>query len=117
MAHKALEAVVCTKDELKFKTLVDQEWADLVYRGLWFDPFKEDLDAFINKVQERVTGTVKLRLFKGSARVIARASKFALYSEDMASFDSETFDQSKMEGMVQVHGIQARMYRMLKGNN
>jgi argininosuccinate synthase len=115
MAHKALEALVCTRDELKFKTLVDQEWADLVYRGLWLDPFKEDLDAFINKVQERVTGTVKLRLYKGSAKVIARASKFALYSEDMASFDSKTFDQSKMEGMVQVHGIQARMYRMLKG--
>ncbi len=113
-AHKALEALVFTKDEIRFKTLVDQEWGDLVYRGLWFDPFKEDLDAFINKTQERVTGTVKLRFFKGSVKVMGRASKFALYSEDLASFDSKTFDQSKMEGAVAAHGLQARMYRQVR---
>jgi argininosuccinate synthase len=115
MAHKALEALVSTKDELRFKTLVDQEWGKLAYEGLWWDPFKEDLEAFINKIQERVTGSVKLRFFKGSVKVMGRASKFALYNEDLASFDSQTFDQSKMEGMVAVHGLQARMYRMVKG--
>jgi argininosuccinate synthase len=105
---------VCTRDELRFKTLVDQEWAELAYKGLWFDPFKEDLDAFIDKIQERVMGTVRLRLYKGSARVVGRASKFALYSEELASFDTKTFDQTKMEGMVHVHGIQSRMYRSVK---
>lgn len=115
LAHKALEALVCTKDELRFKTFVDQEWGKLAYEGLWFDPFKEDLEAFIGKIQERVTGTVKLRFFKGSVKVMGRASKFALYSEDMASFDSQTFDQTKMEGMVAVHGMQSRMYREVKG--
>jgi len=108
-AHKALEALICTRDELRFKSLVDREWGKLAYEGLWFDPFKEDLDAFINRIQERVTGTVKLRLCKGSARVIGRASKHALYSEDLASFDTKTFDQTKMEGMVAIHGLQARM--------
>jgi argininosuccinate synthase len=108
-AHKALEALVCTRDELRFKSLVDREWGKLAYEGLWFDPFKEDLDAFIGKIQERVTGTVKMQLYKGSAKVAGRASKFALYSEDLASFDTKTFDQTKMEGMVEIHGLQARM--------
>lgn len=113
-AHKALEALVCTKDELRFKSMVDIEWGKLVYEGLWFDPFKEDLDAFIDKIQERVTGTVKMRLYKGNASVIGRASKYALYSEEMASFDTNSFDQSKMAGMVEVHGLQARMYRQVR---
>lgn len=113
-AHKAIEALVCSREELKFKTLVDQEWGELAYKGLWFDPFREDLDAFINKIQERVTGTVKLRLYKGFARAVGRASKYALYSPDLASFDSKTFDQSKMEGMVAIHGIQSRMYQQVK---
>jgi argininosuccinate synthase len=114
MAHKSLEALVSTRDEIRFKTFVDQEWGKLAYEGLWFDPFKEDLDAFINKIQERVTGTVHLRFYKGSVKVMGRESKFALYNEDLASFDSQTFDQSKMEGMVAVHGLQSRMYRMVK---
>jgi argininosuccinate synthase len=109
LAHKALEALVSTRDEIRFKALVDQEWGKLAYEGLWFDPFKDDLEAFINSIQERVTGTVKLRFYKGSVKVIGRSSPNALYSEDLASFDSQTFDQTKMEGMVAVHGLQARM--------
>jgi argininosuccinate synthase len=115
-AHKALEALVSTRDEIRFKAFVDQEWGKLAYEGLWFDPFKDDLEAFIGKIQERVTGTVRLRFFKGSVKVMGRASKYALYNEDMASFDSQTFDQSKMEGMVAVHGLQARMYLQVKGS-
>ncbi|MDO8588038.1 MAG: argininosuccinate synthase [Armatimonadota bacterium] len=113
-AHKALEALVCTKDELFFKSMVDRKWGELAYAGLWFDPLKEDLEAFINKIQERVTGVVHLRLYKGSVTVAGRSSKFALYSEDLASFDSKTFVQSEMTGAVKVHGLQARMYRGLK---
>ena len=110
MAHKALEGLVCTKDERQFKTMVDQKWGELAYAGLWFDPLKDDLEAFINKIQERVTGTVRLQLFKGGAKVEGRSSKFALYSEDLASFDTKTFDQSEMTGAVKIHGLQSRMY-------
>jgi len=113
-AHKALEALVSTKEEIFFKSMVDRKWGEMAYQGLWFDPLKEDLEAFIDKVNERVTGTVRMRLYKGSAKVIGRASKFALYSEDLASFDTKTFDQAKMEGMVAIHGLQARMYRALR---
>jgi len=113
-AHRALEALVCTQQELKFKAIVDREWGELAYKGLWFDPFKEDLEAFINKIQERVSGAVTLRLAKGSCVVIGRESQWSLYSEDLASFDSKTFDQSESIGMVKTHGMQGRMYWSLK---
>ncbi|MGB9587726.1 MAG: argininosuccinate synthase, partial [Armatimonadota bacterium] len=113
-AHRALEGLVCTRSERAFKAIVDQEWGRLAYEGLWFDPLKEDLEAFIERIQERVTGTVKVQLFKGSAKVVARTSPYALYSEELASFDSKAFDQSEMGGTVKVHGLQSRMYWMLK---
>ena len=115
-AHQALEALVCTKEERAFKVLVDQKWGELAYAGLWYDPFKDDLEAFINRIQERVTGTVNLRLYKGSCTVIGRASKYALYNEDLASFDSKTFDQSEAVGIVKTHGMQARMWQTVKDN-
>jgi argininosuccinate synthase len=113
-AHQALEALVCTAEERAFKVMVDQKWGELAYAGLWYDPFKDDLEAFINQIQTRVTGDVMLRLFKGSCTVIGRASKYALYNEDLASFDSKTFDQSEAVGIVKTHGMQARMYRTVK---
>ena len=113
-AHQALEALVCTKEERTFKVLVDQKWGELAYAGLWYDPFKDDLEAFINSIHPRVTGSVHLRLFKGSCTVIGRASKYALYNEDLASFDSKTFDQSEAVGIVKTHGMQARMWRTVK---
>jgi argininosuccinate synthase len=116
-AHKALEDLVCTKEERAFKSMVDYQWGKLAYEGLWFDPLKEDLDAFINKIQERVVGSVKLRLFKGQAKVAGRTSPFALYSEEMASFDDKSFDQSEMTGALKVHGLQSRMYWSLKKEN
>jgi len=113
-AHRALEALVSTAGELKFKAMVDRQWAEMAYQGLWLDPLKEDLEAFIEKIQERIEGTVTMRLFKGSAVVIGRSSEYALYSEELASFDSKTFEQTDATGMVKIHGLQARMYAALK---
>ncbi len=109
-AHAALEALVLTKDELRFKGLVDREWSSLAYQGLWFDPLKTDLEAFIGTTQRRVEGEVKLRLFKGSLQVIGRESPWMLYSEELASFDTTTFDQRDSEGMVKNFGMQSRMW-------
>jgi len=111
LAHKALEALVSTRGEIAFKSEVDRVWSDLAYEGLWYDPLKTDLEAFIDSVNERVTGDVVVRLYKGNAKVVGRRSPYALYSEDLASFDSKTFDQSEMEGTVKVHGMQSRMFR------
>ena len=113
-AHRALEALVATQSELRFKSSVDREWGELAYRGLWFDPLKDALEAFINRIQERVVGEVMVRLLKGAATVIGRRSPWALYSEDLASFDSKTFDQAESEGMVKLHGMQGRMYWSLR---
>lgn len=113
-AHRALEALVCTQGELKFKASVDREWGELAYKGLWFDPLKEDLEAFTDRIQERVTGSVNLRLAKGSCVVVGRESEWALYNEDLASFDSKTFDQSESTGIVKTHGMQSRMYWALR---
>jgi argininosuccinate synthase len=113
-AHGALEALVLTQQELRFKKHVDQEWGLLAYQGLWFDPLKEDLEAFIAATQKRESGKVKLRLFHGSLQVTGRSSPWALYSEDLVSFDTKTFDQRESTGMCKNFGLQSRMYLQLK---
>lgn len=114
-AHKALESLVLTREELRFKNFVDQEWSRLAYEGLWFDPFKEDLEAFIDATQRRVEGYVVLRLFKGSCQVVRRFSPWALYSESLASFDNATeFNQQESTGWVKNFGLQSRMYSHLR---
>jgi argininosuccinate synthase len=113
-AHGALEALVLTQQELKFKKQVDQQWGELAYQGLWWDPLKEDLEAFISATQKRVSGKVKLRLFQGSLQVMGRTSPWALYSEDLVSFDTKTFDQRESTGMCKNFGLQSRMYLQLK---
>ncbi|ENN96518.1 argininosuccinate synthase [Methanocaldococcus villosus KIN24-T80] len=109
-AHKALEQLVLTREEIKFKEIVDNLYSELIYKGLWFDPLKEDLDAFIDKTQERVEGKVWLKLFGGSVRVVGRESRYSLYSKELVSFDEKT-DQKEVAGMVKYHGIQAVLYR------
>ena len=113
VAHRALEGLVLTRDELRFKALVDAEWSTLAYQGLWFDPLKDDLEAFIGNTQTRVTGKVRLRLYKGSVKVIGRSSAWALYNEELASFDTTSFDQREATGMVKHFGLQSRMFSLL----
>ena len=113
MAHKDLEKLVLTRDELRFKLIVDDTWSELAYKGLVDEPLYSDLNAFIDKTQERVTGSVKVRLYKGSAKVIARKSPYALYSADISSFDSKTIDQKDAEGFCKYHGFQARLFKKL----
>ncbi|MDR2944036.1 MAG: argininosuccinate synthase [Methanosarcinales archaeon] len=113
-AHKDLEQLVLTRAELKFKAAVDAQWSELAYQGLVDEPLYADLNAFIDKTQERVTGTVKMKLYKGGLIAVARESPFALYSEDFVSFDSQTINQKDAEGCCKFHGFQARMFQKLK---
>lgn len=116
-AHKALENLVLTRDEIRFKATVDQEWSKLAYEGLWWDPFKENLEAFIASTQKRVNGEVSLKLYKGTCTITGRKSPWALYSEDLASFDSTSFDQRESTGSVKNFGMQSRMYYHLIEKN
>ena len=107
-AHSDLEKMVHTKHETKFKSLVDDEWSWLVYSGLWEDPLKNDLDMFIEQTQKRVSGTVKLKLFKGSLRVVGRESKYSLYSHKIATYGKGSkFDQRLAKGFVELWGMQS----------
>ncbi len=107
-AHTDLEKMVLTKHELRFKTMVDTEWSWLAYSGLWQDPLKSDLDMFINATQKRVSGTVKLKMFKGSLRVVGRKSEYSLYSHDLATYGAgSTFDQTLGKGFVELWGLQS----------
>jgi argininosuccinate synthase len=107
-AHADLEKMVHTKHQNKFKSIIDNEWAYLAYSGLWQDPLKQDLDGFIEESQKSVSGTVKLRLYKGSIRVVGRKSENSLYSQDVATYGSEsTFDQRLAKGFVELWGMQS----------
>jgi argininosuccinate synthase len=108
-AHRALEQLVLTKQELAFKQMVDNTWADLVYSGLWFDPLREDLDAFIDSTQERVAGDVWVELNRGVARALARSSPFSIYEEELVSFDRYGFDQRDAEQVIKFHALQGKI--------
>ena len=110
-AHADLEKLVLTRGELKFKKMVDDQWSELAYYGLVDDPLYADLNAFIDKSQEKVTGMVKVKLYKGSLTILARSSPNALYSEELVSFDSQTIDQKDAEGFAKYHGFQARLFK------
>ncbi len=116
-AHRDLEKLVLSRRELKFKKFVEEEWAELVYYGLTSDPLFDALNAFIDKTQERVTGWVKVKLFKGSVIPVARHSDYALYSEELVSFDTAAIDQKLAEGFAVFHGLQGRIYRRMMRND
>jgi len=116
-AHKDLEKMVHTKHENKFKSIIDDEWAWLAYSGLWQDPLKQDLDAFIERSQYPVSGTVKIKMFKGSLRVVGRKSKFSLYSHEIATYGKDSkFDQRLAKGFVELWGIQSTEANKLQKN-
>ena len=117
-AHKDLEKMVMTRHQVLFKQQVDAEWVFLAYAGLWVDPLKDDLDAFINKSQENVTGEVKLKLYKGSMIVIGRTSPMSLYDKNLANYNIKTtFNQSYSHGFIELWGMQTRMYNALKNQS
>ena len=105
-AHQDLEKMVLTRHQKMFKYQVDHMWAIVVYQGLWVDPFKQDLDAFIDSTQENVTGVVTTKLFKGSAKPVSRESPLSLYDYNLASFDINThYDQGDAVGFINLWGL------------
>lgn len=114
-AHKDLEKFCCTIHENSFKPLVDQKWAEMAYKGLMFDPLMEDLQAYIDEVNQKVCGEVTIKLFKGKATVVGRSSKNGLYQHSLATYDEgDTFDQSSSEGFIDIWGLPTRVAHNLK---
>jgi len=106
-AHKDLEKLVLTRHENNFKELIDQAWTQLVYNGLWMEPLRSDLQAFIDATQvPRVSGQVTLKLFKGGMRVVGRKSEYALYDLRLSTYDaSSTFNQASAAGFIELWGL------------
>jgi argininosuccinate synthase len=115
-AHKDLEKLVLTRHELSFKQQVDTIWANMVYQGLWMDPLKEDLDAFIEKTQKRVSGEVKVRLYKGAVQIVGRSSSYSLYDINLATYNIDTtFNQESSAGFIQLWGLPTQVaYTLIK---
>jgi argininosuccinate synthase len=110
-AHRDLEGLVLSRQEIAFKHVVDDKWSELAYMGLVGEPLYSALNAFIDTTQERVNGYVDLELFKGSVRVLGRSSPDSLYSNDLVSFDSDSLDQCHAIGVSHYYGIQARILK------
>tara|TARA_B100001123_G_scaffold449088_1_gene612942 strand:- start:23968 stop:25164 length:1197 start_codon:yes stop_codon:yes gene_type:complete len=105
-AHRELEALVIPKDLSRLKADLARTYADLVYNGTWFSPLRDALDAFVSKVQERVNGTARVKLYRGDCRIVGRRSPNALYDSDLATYDEEdAFDHSAAEGFIKIWGL------------
>ena len=108
-AHLALEAMTLAKDQLRFKQKITQDYADLIYNGLWFTSLHQDLAAYVRSSQRFVTGTVRAKLFKGSCKVVGRKSPKSLYDFSLATYDKgDQFDQSASAGFIHIWGLSAK---------
>jgi argininosuccinate synthase len=110
-AHQELEKLVCTIHQNQFKAALDRQWAYLVYAGLWWEPLRGDLDAYMDSVNAQVTGTIGLKLYKGHARVVTRSSPGAVYDQALASFGESggLFSQAASPGFIELWSLQSRM--------
>jgi argininosuccinate synthase len=108
-AHQALEELVLTKDQLRFKARVAAEYADLIYNGLWFSGMRRDLAAYVESTQRYVTGTVRVKLFKGNCQIAGRKSPYSLYDYSLATYDKgDAFDQGAAPGFIHLWGLPSR---------
>ena len=115
-AHQALEAITLARNQLRFKQMVAQEYADLIYNGLWFTSLHQDLAAYVQSSQRFVTGTVRLKLFKGGCSVVGRKSPKSLYNYSLATYDKgDEFDQSASAGFIQIWGLPVRTQAQVQG--
>lgn len=109
-AHRALEGMIMTKDALRFKETVSTQYADLIYNGLWFSAFHQDLVAYVMSSQRIMNGTIRVRLSKGTCTVVGRKSPLSLYSEKLATYQKEdTFDHSASVGFIKIYGLPVKI--------
>jgi len=110
-AHRDLESLTLTGDITQYKRGIEQTYGELIYRGLWYSPLKEALDGFIQKTQERVSGEVRIKLFKGNATIVGRQSDNSLYAPDLATYGADDeFDHKAAEGFIYIWGLPTRVW-------
>ena len=110
-AHRDLESLTLTADVTQYKRGIEQTYSQLIYQGLWYSPLKQALDAFITQTQERVTGTVRIKLFKGNAMIVGRRSNNSIYTPDLATYGADDqFDHKAAEGFIYIWGLPTRVW-------
>ena len=115
-AHKALESITIDKETSHYKETVSLKYADLVYNGQWLLPLKEALDAFVDVTQQYVTGTVRVKLFKGSCTDVGMKSPYSLYNEDLATFSTDhVYDQKDAAGFINLFGLPLKVMGLTRG--
>jgi argininosuccinate synthase len=113
-AHKALEQLCIERDTLHFKQQVALKYAEIVYNGQWFHPLRESLQAFIDHTNSTVTGTAKIRLYKGRAYAIGASSPNSLYDDKLASFSMEGYDVTAARGFIDLFGLPMKVAQQAK---
>jgi argininosuccinate synthase len=114
MAHRELESLTLDKQTLHYKDILAGKYAELVYNGQWFTPLRYAMDAFIDSIQVRVTGTVRLKLYKGNIIVAGRKSPYSLYREDLATFaEDAVYNQKEAEGFINLFGLPNKVEALL----
>ncbi len=110
-AHKELEFLTLPREVTQFKTQIDQQMAKIIYEGLWYSPLKAALDAFIDETQKVVTGTIRVKLFKGNHTVVGRKSVHSLYNEELATYTKgDAFDHNAAVGFIKLWGLPTKVY-------
>jgi len=113
-AHQGLESLVLDGETMHYKDQVALKYAEMVYYGRWFTPLREALDAFVKVTQQCVTGTVRLKLYKGSCTLVGRKSMYSLYREDYATFGADSvYDQADAEGFINLFGLSMKVRALL----
>ncbi len=106
IAHKELEALVLDRELAHFKEIVALKYSELVYYGLWYSPLKEALDSFVNSTQKHITGSIRLKLSKGTCVPVGRKSTYSLYKKELSTYGKEDkFDQKLAEGFIKIWGM------------
>ena len=114
-AHTELERLTLDKPVFDMKSRLAAEYANLVYNGLWFTPLRNALDAFVNETQKNVSGTVKVKLYKGTTTITARSSSYSLYNAKLATYTSEdTFDHTAAKGFIAIYGLPVKTYNQVQ---
>jgi argininosuccinate synthase len=114
-AHRELESLTLDRETKHFKEIAAVKYGELVYYGQWYTPLREALDAFIDSTQRTVTGTVRLKLFKGNLTVAGRKSEYSLYREDLATFGADViYNQKDAEGFINLFGLPLKVRGLLE---
>ena len=114
-AHRVLESLVLDRDTMHFKEMLSPKYAELVYNGAWFTPLRTALDAFVESTQQNMSGTVRLKLYKGNCIIAGCKSPFSLYREELATFGKEdVYDQGDAKGFINLYGLPLKVRSLVQ---